>query len=59
MIFSRRFKLILKKNKKVDYKIVFWKIHRLHWEKNRFIFDLKYNQKIISNSSVKIYFSRC
>jgi bud site selection protein 31 len=25
-----------------------WKIHRLQWEKNRFIFDLMYNRKVMS-----------
>lgn len=25
-----------------------WKIHRLHWEKNRFIFDLMYQRKVMS-----------
>jgi bud site selection protein 31 len=25
-----------------------WKIHRLHWEKNRFIYDLMYVRKVIS-----------
>nr|BAS01626.1 G10 transcription factor [Lotharella vacuolata] len=53
-IFSKRFEVILKNNEKTDYKIIFWKIHRLHWEKNRFIFDLKYNQKVISNNIVNI-----
>lgn len=24
-----------------------WKIHRLHWEKNRFIFDLMYKRKVM------------
>lgn len=24
-----------------------WKIHRLHWEKNRFIFDLMYKKKVM------------
>lgn len=23
-----------------------WKIHRIHWEKNRFIFDLMYTRKV-------------
>merc|ERR1712172_345466 len=26
-----------------------WKIQRIHWEKNRFIFDLTYKRKLISN----------
>lgn len=25
-----------------------WRIHRIHWEKNRFIFDLKYKRKVMS-----------
>eukprot|EP01025_Chloroclados_australasicus_P052208 TRINITY_DN607_c0_g1_i1.p1 TRINITY_DN607_c0_g1~~TRINITY_DN607_c0_g1_i1.p1 ORF type:complete len:290 (+),score=47.83 TRINITY_DN607_c0_g1_i1:94-870(+) len=25
-----------------------WKIHRLHWEKNRFIYDLRYQRKVMS-----------
>ncbi|CAG9466840.1 unnamed protein product [Pedinophyceae sp. YPF-701] len=25
-----------------------WKIHRIHWEKNRFIFDLMYRRKVMS-----------
>lgn len=25
-----------------------WKIHRLHWEKNRFIYDLMYQRKVLS-----------
>eukprot|EP00798_Chlamydomonas_sp_ICE-L_P017819 gene17819-24200_t len=25
-----------------------WKIHRLHWEKNRFIYDLMYVRKVMS-----------
>lgn len=25
-----------------------WKIHRIHWEKNRFIFDLMYQRKVMS-----------
>ncbi|KDD72226.1 G10-like protein, partial [Helicosporidium sp. ATCC 50920] len=25
-----------------------WKIHRLHWEKNRFFFDLMYGRKVMS-----------
>jgi bud site selection protein 31 len=24
-----------------------WKIHRLHWEKNRFIYDLMYMRKVM------------
>ena len=57
-IFTRRFRLILKNNENFRYKITFWKIHRLHWEKNRFIFDLKYNKQIISNNSVIYSFIR-
>ena len=25
-----------------------WRIHRIHWEKNRFIYDLKYKRKVMS-----------
>ena len=25
-----------------------WRIHRVHWEKNRFLFDLRYKQKALS-----------
>lgn len=31
-----------------------WKIHRLHWEKNRFIFDLLYVRKAISRELVRL-----
>merc|ERR1712048_405491 len=27
-----------------------WKIHRIHWEKNRFIFDLMYKRKTMSKA---------
>jgi bud site selection protein 31 len=26
-----------------------WKIHKIHWTKNRFIFDLMFKRKVISN----------
>lgn len=29
-----------------------WKIHRLHWEKNRFIYDLMYQRKVLSKELV-------
>ena len=29
-----------------------WKIHRIHWEKNRFIFDLMYQRKVMSKELV-------
>ncbi len=29
-----------------------WKIHRIHWEKNRFIFDLMYKRKVMSRDLV-------
>ena len=29
-----------------------WKIHRLHWEKNRFIFDVMYKRKAIKRDLV-------
>jgi hypothetical protein len=31
-----------------------WKIHRLHWEKNRFIFDLMYQRKVMSRELVRL-----
>ena len=30
-----------------------WKVHRIHWEKNRFIYDLKYVRKAISQDLVR------
>ena len=33
-----------------------WKIHRLHWEKNRFIFDLMYKRKVMSRELVRHLF---
>ena len=30
-----------------------WKIHRLHWEKNRFIYDLMYKRKVMSKELVR------
>lgn len=32
-----------------------WKIHRLHWEKNRFIFDLMYKRKVMSRELVRVH----
>jgi bud site selection protein 31 len=29
-----------------------WKIHRIHWEKNRFICDLMYQRKVMSRELV-------
>ena len=29
-----------------------WKIHRIHWEKNRFVFDLMYQRKVMSKELV-------
>lgn len=29
-----------------------WKIHRIHWEKNRFIYDLMYQRKVMSKELV-------
>lgn len=29
-----------------------WKIHRIHWEKNRFIYDLMYKRKVMSKELV-------
>jgi bud site selection protein 31 len=34
-----------------------WKIHRLHWEKNRFIFDLMYKRKVMSKELVSLLYS--
>ncbi len=31
-----------------------WKIHRIHWEKNRFIFDLMYKRKVMSRELVRV-----
>lgn len=31
-----------------------WKIHRIHWEKNRFIFDLMYQRKVMSKELVRL-----
>ena len=31
-----------------------WKIHRIHWEKNRFIFDLMYQRKVMSKELVSL-----
>ena len=31
-----------------------WKIHRIHWEKNRFIFDLMYQRKVMSKDLVSL-----
>ena len=30
-----------------------WKIHRTHWEKNRFIYDLMYQRKVMSKELVR------
>ncbi len=32
-----------------------WKIHRIHWEKNRFIFDLMYQRKVMSKELVSVH----
>ena len=29
-----------------------WKVHRIHWEKNRFIYDLMYKRKVMSRELV-------
>lgn len=31
-----------------------WKIHRIHWEKNRFIFDLMYQRKVMGKDLVRL-----
>lgn len=35
---------------------VTWKVHRIHWEKNRFIYDLMYVRKAITKELVCSYF---
>lgn len=30
-----------------------WKVHRVHWEKNRFIYDLMYKRKVMSRELVR------
>ena len=35
-----------------------WKIHRIHWEKNRFIFDLMYQRKVMSKELVSSALAR-
>lgn len=32
-----------------------WKIHRIHWEKNRFIYDLMYVRKVMSKELVRVH----
>ena len=34
-----------------------WKVHRIHWEKNRFIYDLMYVRKVMSRELVSIAYS--
>lgn len=34
-----------------------YKIHRIHWEKNRFIYDLMYQRKVISKELVNRFLS--
>ena len=29
-----------------------WKVHRIHWEKNRFVYDLMYKRKVMSRELV-------
>jgi hypothetical protein len=36
-----------------------WKIHRIHWEKNRFIFDLMYQRKVMSKDLVRLQTDVC
>lgn len=31
-----------------------WRIHRIHFEKNRFFFDLKYKRKVMSQELAKL-----
>jgi len=47
-------KIMLSENRENNTKINFWKIYRLHWEKNRFIFDLFYKKRILSTKIVKL-----
>ena len=35
-----------------------WKIHRIHWEKNRFVYDLMYQRKVMSRELVSVASSR-
>ena len=35
-----------------------WKIHRIHWEKNRFVYDLMYQRKVMSRDLVRIAFPK-
>jgi len=30
-----------------------WRIHRIHWEKNRFVFDLMYQKRAMSKQLVR------
>jgi bud site selection protein 31 len=32
-----------------------WKIHRIHWEKKRFIYDLMYVRKVMSRELVSCW----
>lgn len=34
-----------------------WKITRIHWEKNRFIYDLMYKRKVMSRELVRHFLS--
>jgi G10 protein len=34
-----------------------WRVHRIHFEKNRFIFDLMYKQKALSKELVRVPFA--
>jgi hypothetical protein len=45
---------ILRTNKQVE---TTWKIHRIHWEKNRFIFDLMYKRKVMSKDLVSYLYT--
>lgn len=53
-IFNKRYILIMKKksSKNMIY-TNFWRIHRLHWEKNKYLFDLINYKKIISTKGYK------
>lgn len=56
-IFNKRYILIMKKksSKNMIY-TNFWRIHRLHWEKNKYLFDLINYKKIISTKGVLLIF---
>mmetsp|Transcript_4829 Transcript_4829/g.11496 ORF Transcript_4829/g.11496 Transcript_4829/m.11496 type:complete len:161 (+) Transcript_4829:181-663(+) len=47
--FNEQYKILMASSIQKNHKnSIFWKIYRLHWEKNRFIYNLRFNKKIIS-----------